>query len=70
MQAGRSLTSKCQSGSDTLGSWSILRLFMAVPTAAYDGILGEPLGKVVIEKLAIKLMVFDPIEERVTQWIR
>lgn len=44
-------------------------LYLAVPTAAYKGIWSEPLGLALIKRLGIKLLVFDPTEEDVLQWL-
>lgn len=44
-------------------------LFLAVPMSAYDGIFSTPLGRVVIEDEHLKLIVFDPTEEVIQQWI-
>jgi hypothetical protein len=44
-------------------------LFLAVPTFAYEGILSETIGQVVIQKAKVKLIVFDPEREEITQWI-
>lgn len=44
-------------------------LYMAVPTMAYTGILDEDLGQQAIIAAGIILIVFDPIEEEIIQWI-
>jgi hypothetical protein len=44
-------------------------LYMAVPDAAYHGILSERLGRIAIERLKIKLLVFDPVMEEILQWM-
>ena len=44
-------------------------LYMAVPTAAFTGILNEELGQQAIRRAGIKLMVFDPATEEIVQWI-
>jgi len=46
-----------------------LPLFLAVPTFAYEGILSELIGQLVIQKSKIKLIVFDPEREEITQWL-
>jgi len=48
---------------------SPLPLYLAVPRAAYDGILSEPLGQGVIKQVGMKLMVFDPIHEEIALWL-
>jgi hypothetical protein len=35
----------------------------------YIGVLSEPIGQLVITKLNMKVMVFDPNSERIIQWI-
>lgn len=44
-------------------------LYLAVPVDAYEGILKETLGQGVIQKIDLKLLVFDPLTEEVVQWI-
>jgi hypothetical protein len=44
-------------------------LYLAVPVAAYEGILGETLGKQAVETAGIRIMLFDPITEEIIQWI-
>ena len=46
-----------------------MQLYMAVPIDAYFGILSEEIGLQVIQREAIKLIVFDPGEEVIAQWI-
>lgn len=44
-------------------------LYMAVPKAAYNGILGEKVGRRMVEKFEIRLLIFDPVQENILQWI-
>jgi hypothetical protein len=44
-------------------------LFLAVPKAAYDGILSEPLGQATLHQSGVSLMVFDPEREEIVEWI-
>ena len=44
-------------------------LYLAVPTAAFEGILDEALGRQAIERAGIRIVVFDPITEEIRQWI-
>lgn len=44
-------------------------LYLAVPTAAYDGILGEPLGRQVVRAAEVRMLVFDPSREEIVRWI-
>ncbi len=46
------------------------RLFMAVPNEAYDGILSERLGRLVIGEMAVPLLVFDPNRQEALKWIK
>lgn len=48
---------------------SALPLYLAVPRAAYDGILSEPLGQGVIKQVGMKLLVFDPVQEEIVRWL-
>lgn len=45
-----------------------ISLNMAAPDWAYEGILSETIGRQVIGKLGIKLIVFDPEREEITRW--
>lgn len=44
-------------------------LFLAVSILAYDGIFSEPLGQLMVETYALRLLVFDDITRKVLQWI-
>lgn len=44
-------------------------LFLAVSILAYDGIFSEPLGQLMVEAYALRLLVFDDITRKVLQWI-
>lgn len=44
-------------------------LFLAVPNLVYLNTFDEPIVKPVIEDTAIKLVVFDPVQEQIVQWI-
>ena len=46
-----------------------MQLHMVVPIDAYFGILSEEIGLQVIQREAIRLIVFDLVQEVVTQWI-
>jgi hypothetical protein len=45
-----------------------LPIYVAVPDEAFQGILSEEIGLLIREALGIKLLVFDPITERVIKW--
>lgn len=46
-----------------------LPLYMAVPDAAYCGILSEEIGKQALQRSGVRLIVFDPDREEIVQWI-
>ena len=44
-------------------------LYLAVPDSAYEGIFAERLGLLLLEKLNLKLVVFNVDDERILQWV-
>lgn len=46
-----------------------LPLYMAVPEAAYRGILSEEIGKQTLKHGGVRLLVFDPVREEILEWI-
>jgi hypothetical protein len=44
-------------------------LFLGVPEEAHDSILSEPLGEMVAAEVRLRLLVFDPEQQRVVRWI-
>ena len=44
-------------------------LFPAVPSKVFGSIFREPLGQLVIVRRGLKIMVFDPVQEVVEQWL-
>jgi hypothetical protein len=46
-----------------------LPLYMAVPQAAYRGILSEEIGKQTLKRSGVRLLVFDPEREEIVVWI-
>jgi hypothetical protein len=42
---------------------------LAVPAAAFEGILGEEIGLQAIERAQVRLILFDPVLEEITRWI-
>ena len=46
-----------------------LPLYMAVPIAAYRGILSEEIGKQTLSRSGVRLMVFDPEHEEIVTWV-
>lgn len=43
-------------------------IYLAVPVAAYEGILSEPLGEIILQRYEIKLMVIDVEKEEIVLW--
>ncbi|BAY13994.1 element excision factor XisH family protein [Calothrix sp. NIES-2098] len=44
-------------------------LYLAVAKRVYEGIFSERLGQLIVNRIQIKLIVFDEKNERVWQWI-
>jgi hypothetical protein len=44
-------------------------LYLAVPRSVFDGILSEPLGRIVIDDVGLKVLVFHPRQRRIIRWI-
>ena len=44
-------------------------LYLAVPGVAYHGVFSKPVVNQLIQSLKIRLIVFNEVEERITQWI-
>lgn len=44
-------------------------LHLAVPASALDGILGEEIGRQALRKAQVRLIVFDPEQEEIVQWL-
>jgi len=45
-------------------------LFLAVTAEIYDGLFAEKYGQFVIKRQRLNLIVFDPVQEGIIQWIR
>lgn len=45
------------------------KLFLAIPIGVYENTFQEPIARPVLADLDFQLMVFDPKQERVVQWI-
>jgi hypothetical protein len=43
--------------------------YLAVPLHAYDGILKEPLGQLLIQREQVRLIIFDQKQGGIRQWI-
>lgn len=44
-------------------------LFLALPQSAYDGIMSEELGTIVLAGASLRVLVFDPDVREVVRWI-
>lgn len=45
------------------------KLFLAVEQDVYNGILSEPIGRLVLSECAVPVLVFDPDRQEVVRWI-
>jgi hypothetical protein len=45
------------------------KLYLAVPLAAFHGIMSETLGQQLIKQHNVRLLVFDPETEEIVQWM-
>jgi hypothetical protein len=45
------------------------RLYLAITERTYNGIFGEPLGQLILAERSMHIMVFDPLQEAIVQWI-
>ncbi|MBL8156208.1 MAG: hypothetical protein JNM70_18660 [Anaerolineae bacterium] len=44
-------------------------LYLAITSAAYDGVINTSLGQQAVAEFGILLLVFDPVQEVVQRWI-
>lgn len=44
-------------------------IYLAVPKSSYTGIFSEELGRLMIERLRLRLIVFEVKTERIIKWI-
>ncbi|MBD2608108.1 XisH family protein [Scytonema hofmannii FACHB-248] len=44
-------------------------LYLAIPHRTYTEIFTEPIGKILLKKNRLRLLVFDPKQEVIVQWI-
>lgn len=44
-------------------------LYLAVPRRVYDTLLTEPFGQLIVSRLRLHLLVFDPQQEKILRWI-
>lgn len=45
------------------------KLFLAVPRRVFESLLSERFGQIIIERLKLRVLVFDERQESVMQWI-
>jgi hypothetical protein len=45
------------------------RLFLAVPMRAWEGIFAERLGQLMLEKMKLRMIIFDVKKRRIVKWI-
>jgi XisH protein len=45
-------------------------LYLAAPRRVYEGLLSERFGQLVVDRLGLRLLVFDEQQERVVKWIQ
>lgn len=46
------------------------QLLLAVTEETYDKLFAEKYGQFVIKRQRLNLMIFDPVQERIVQWIK
>jgi hypothetical protein len=46
-----------------------VELYVAMPKMMLDAIFGEPLGQLLIQNQRLRVILFDPIQEVIVQWI-
>jgi hypothetical protein len=44
-------------------------LYLAVTTQVHDSVLSEPVGQLVAAEVRLRVLVFDPHQQKVMQWI-
>lgn len=44
-------------------------LYLALPIWAYDSLFEEPLGQLLLKNNRLRLIVFDPTQELINQWL-
>ncbi|MBN8594458.1 MAG: fatty-acid synthase [Anaerolineae bacterium] len=44
-------------------------LYLAIPQAAYNGIVSETIGQQIIRDYGVKVLVYDPDTEAIIQWL-
>ena len=44
-------------------------LYLGVTTRVYDSVLSEPIGHLVVAEVRLRVLVFDPHQQKVIRWI-
>ena len=44
-------------------------LYLAIPETTYNAIFSEPIGKLVIKQLSLKLLIINLAQKEIVQWI-
>jgi hypothetical protein len=44
-------------------------LYLAVPQEIIKEVFQEPLGQLLLESVSVRVIGFDPVEERITTWM-
>jgi hypothetical protein len=44
-------------------------LYLAVPSEVWHNVFEEPIGQGVLAEYNLRLLVFDPVQERILQWM-
>lgn len=44
-------------------------LYLAIPQRVYESVFAEKLGQLILNRIQIKLIVFDEKQERIIEWI-
>lgn len=45
------------------------RLYLAIPRRVYEGLFVERFGQLILEKLQLRLIVFDEVAQRIVKWV-
>ncbi len=43
-------------------------LYLAVPNHVYNGLLSEPFGRLMVDRIKLRLLVFDDLQRRIVRW--
>lgn len=44
-------------------------LYLAIPQRTYTELFDEPIGKILLKKKRLRLIIFEPLQEVILQWI-